>query len=216
MEFDFGNRESPVLIVTDTGLDSGVRPGAEVPALHRGGGLYNGLIVPMKFYLNQYLLLNSPLRLISETMGREPFHYVSAVDSERDRKKPMNPASLRNVLLAVNPVLVLTLGDFAYACCQLASGQANSLRAYSASDLGELYRQNMIKLRLSDNEGQATLPLLGREALRDPSLGDGFIGDEDPSLFLSYFHYLGCTLGRLFLDLHAKKEYRWNQTMLKQ
>lgn len=216
MEFDFGNRESPVLIVTDVGLDNGLKTGAESPSLHRGGPVYNGLIVPMKHYLNQYLLLNSPLRLISETVGREPFHYVSAVDSERDRKRPINPVSLRNTLLAANPILVLTLGDFAFACCQVASGQAGSLRSYSASDLGEIYRQNMIKLRLSDKEGQAFLPLLGREVLRDPGLGDGFIGNEDPSLFLSYFHYIGCTLGRLILDLCAKQHYRWNQTILKQ
>jgi len=213
MEFEFGNREAPVLILTDSAVDTFSKDSAKDPALHRNGRLYNGLIVPIKYYLNQYLILNSPLRLISETVGQEPFHYASVVESERDKKKPPNPVNLRSILLAVNPVLVLTLGDFAFSSCQVALGHDSEIRHFSSADLGDIYRQNMIKLRMSDNEGQAILPLLGCDYLKEPRTGDAFIGPEDPALFLSYFHYLGCTLGRLFLDLYAKKQYRWSKSI---
>jgi hypothetical protein len=215
MDVEFGNREAPILVVCDAALEGSAKGGVWDQAFHRGGRLYNGLIVPMKYFINQYLLLNSSLRLISETLGQEPFHYAAAVEGDRDKRKQPNVVNLRNVLLAVNPILILALGDFAYASCQVALDQAAETRVVPAAELGEIYRRNMIQLRLSANEGQALLPLLGREYLKDYSQGDAFIGAEDPSLFISYFHYLGCTLGRLVLDLYHKNQYRWHTTILK-
>ncbi len=211
MELEYGNRESPVMIVTDFAVERN-----DHSAFHRDGPLYNGIIIPVKYYLNQYLILNSNMRLISETVAEEPFHYVAAVESPKDRKRELNLVNLRNVLLGVDPLVVLTLGDFAYTCCQLALGKSSETHPGKAKILGEIYRQNMIQLRMHENEGQVVLPILGREYLADHTLGNEFIGEEDPALFISYFHYLGCTLGRLFLDLYSKKQYRWNNLMLKQ
>ncbi len=216
MELDYGNRESPVLIVTDVAQDDNHQEATGANVLSRNGAIYNGLVVPLKYYLNQYLILNSPMRLVSETVAQEPFHYAAAVESSRDRRRQPNLLNLRNVLLAVNPVVILTLGEYAYQCSQQALGTEDVPAHLSAAQLGEVYRQNMIKLRFSENEGKAVLPLLGREYFADSGLGDAFIGEEDPALFISYFHYLGCTLGRLFLDLSAQKQYRWNHLMLKQ
>src|SRR5512140_1782957 len=123
MEFEYGNREAPVLILTDVALDGAQKDVDREQAHSRGGQLYNGLIVPMKYYLNQYLLLNSTLRLICEMVGPEPFHYAAVVEAERDKKKPPNVVNLRNILLAVNPLLILALGDFAFTCSQIALGQ---------------------------------------------------------------------------------------------
>jgi hypothetical protein len=167
--------------------------------------VYNSLIVPIKYYLNNYL--NSfGYRLPMEECETDFIYYINAVQDPRTKIKP-DLSELEREVIRPDHKIILSMGSFAFRCVDVILNPNNKIKkSYSIEDLGNEFRKRIFEYR-----PKLHLPILHNVAnLRFERTKDFIV--DDGNNYISYFHYVGVSLGKLLLN--HKEEFNFIQSLV--
>lgn len=156
--------------------------------------VYNSLIVPIKYYLDNYL--NSQgYQLPLEKVGEDYFFYINAVDNPKTKSNP-NLTKLKKEIKRPEHKIILSMGSFAFWAVEYCLNEDCSLnKKLSIVRLGEIFDKRMNSLSV---QPKLNLPILHNVANLKFEEAIKFIA-EYKDRYISYFHYVGTQLGKLLL-----------------
>ena len=158
--------------------------------------VYNSLIVPIKYYINNYL--NSQgYQFPKEKSGDDFFYYINAVDDPKTKSKP-NFSELIKEINQKGHNIILCMGEFAFGAVETIKNNKNSgTFKFSISKLGDIFSNRLNTLEIVF---PLVLPILHNTANRKFEKSDLFIPGEIRKEYISYFHYVGVSLGKLLVN----------------
>ena len=162
--------------------------------------VYNSLIVPVKYYINNYL--NSVgYGLPLEALETDYFYYACAIKSQGAKIK----SGLTELTAEVNRPehkIILSMGSFVFKTVErILNPDGIILNSYSIKEMGRIFSE-----RLEASEFPIHLPVLHDIANLKHELTKNFIGDYDFN-YLSYFHFVGVNLGELLMKHKEEFEF---------
>ncbi|HEX9739382.1 MAG TPA: hypothetical protein VGA29_01295 [Ignavibacteriaceae bacterium] len=162
--------------------------------------VYNSLIVPVKYYINNYL--NSVgYGLPLEALETDYFYYACAIKSQGAKIK----SGLTELTAEVNRPehkIILSMGSFVFKTVErILNPDGIILNSYSIKEMGRIFSE-----RLEASEYPIHLPVLHDIANLKHELTKNFIGDYDFN-YLSYFHFVGVNLGELLMKHKEEFEF---------
>lgn len=208
-----GPLNSPILIVGDSLPENKDTQLKLSEILDRRGVIYNSIIIPLKYYINNYLY-NYRLKLPSEN-NNDIFRYVNAVDNPND-KSGLNPldsaysnkiSKLRNEILDLNNnnkySIIICMGDFSYFAvrtlfdkyyprekkCYRKNGTKFTIRR-----LGEFFQNGIDQYKPG---GDNILPILHNSSNLSFSKTDEFIPSQRKGTYKCYLQYVGEEIGKV-------------------
>jgi|ERR1035437_8447052 hypothetical protein len=155
--------------------------------------VYNSLIIPIKYYLNNYL--NScGFQLPLDKQNDDFFYYINAVENPLTKKNP-DLSNLGMELKKQEHKIILCMGNFAFWAVEQVFDR-KTRRDNSIAKLGEIFT-----LRINENNLKfpIILPILHNIANLKFEKCIEYIPDIARENYISYFHYVGVQLGQLIL-----------------
>jgi len=155
--------------------------------------VYNSLIIPIKYYLDNYL--NSQgYQLPLELAGEDFFYYINAIDDPTTKSNP-NLIKLKQEVERPEHKIILSMGNFAFYAVEAVLSREVK-KNLSIVELGQHFynRLNVIDVNLKVN-----FPILHNVANLKFEDAIKFI-TKDEENHISYFHYVGVQLGKLLMN----------------
>lgn len=219
-----GPLNSPILIVGDSLPENEDTQRDLHEILDRRGVTYNSIIVPLKYYMNEYLISHYNLKLPFENEN-DIFRYVNAVDNPKD-KWGLNPsdstyqiktAKLRNEIFATDIKnkyrLIICMGDFAYFAVRSLLGiyhprENHYYRSkgtkYEIYRLGEFFNSGVANYIAGGNN---ILPILHNSSNLSFSKTNEFIPVQRRNDYKFYLQYVAEEISKLMLRDNKLKDY---------
>lgn len=210
-----GKKDSPILIVGDS------FPNVQVgEVLDRAHPVYNSIILPMKYYLNEYLIMEYGCKLPGDFCNNDDiFYYVNAIRNKND-KGGLEPETkdgkeklkvLKNVIFGDDGEskykIIICLGDFAFFAVRsqflIYYGReqkryCKSGTKYGIQKLGEHFSKNSegyIK-----NHKVYVLPVLHNSANRQFDKSKLFVPEDERDDYLSYHQYVAEKVANILIN----------------
>ncbi|MGK0466859.1 hypothetical protein [Clostridium sp.] len=218
-----GPKDSPILIVGDSLPEKERTQDKLKEILDRRGVTYNSIIVPLKYYMNEFLIEKYKLKLPSDLNNKgDIFRFVNAVNNY-DNKWGLNPLNINytsvvknlreEIFDSNNKVkyrLILCLGDFSYFAVRSLFKKYNerenkfyrkSGTKYTIERLGKYFQQSIDK-----HENILILPILHNSTNLHFSLTQDFIPKDKRNIYVSYLSYIAEEISRIIIsDIEMKK-----------
>lgn len=219
--FARGPQKSPILIVGDSLPESKVTRDRLVEILDRRGVTYNSIIIPLKYYINEYLIGKYSLKLPYDFNNREDiFRFVNAID-EPEQKSGLQGNSdlldgLRSEILnerAEKPVIILCMGDFAFFAVRAVLNKYNSFEKksypksgtkYTLEKLGAYFDKNV---DIKDKENPYILPILHNSSNLHFHNSEKFIPQNKRRKYIYYMQYIAEELCEIMVNNTRLKNY---------
>ena len=166
--------------------------------------VYNSLIIPIKYYLNNYFNDNG-YKLPLEKYDNDFFYYINAVEDPLTKSKP-DLTNLKEEVIRPEHKIILSMGNFAFWAVENVLGR-NVKKNLSIKELGNIFLD-----RISNTEYPIHLPILHNIANLKFERTKDFIIDNETN-YISYFHYVGVKLGELLLN--RKDDFEFIEKFIK-
>jgi len=164
--------------------------------------VYNSLIIPIKYYLNNYL--NSQgYKLPLEKSNEDFFYYINTIEDPKTKSNP-DLSKLKSEVESHEHKIILSMGNFAFWAVEKVLGRDIEQNS-KIKELGSVFDS-----RLEDVEYPIHLPILHNIANLKFERAKDFIANDE-SNYISYFHYVGVRLGELLLKM--KDEFEFIETL---
>jgi len=149
--------------------------------------VYNSIIIPIKFYINNYLLQKN-YQLPIEKKGMDFFFYINAISDAEEK----NNSDLTELIKEINPLycpykLILSMGSFAFYSVEKVF-ERNVKKKLSINELGE-YFFNRINLK-NKIKFPINIPILHNIVNLKFEKATNFIY-QNSDKYISYHHYVG-------------------------
>lgn len=192
MKFTRGQRKG-ILIVGDSLPPNQTTVSKLESVLDPRHSVYNSLIIPFKYYLNNYLNTQG-YQLPLETAGKDFFFYINAIDDPTTKNNP-DLSKLKQEVDRPEHKIILSMGNFAFWAVESVLGREVK-KNLSIVELGQHFydRLNVIDVNLKIN-----FPILHNVANLKFEDAKTFI-TKDEENYISYFHYVGVQLGKLLMN----------------
>lgn len=199
----FRGKRNGVLIIGDSLPPARTTLGNIKTVLDPTHPVYNSLIVPIKFYLNNYL--NSiGYCLPLEEYETDYFYYINAIQDPETKSKP-DLSELEKEINRPEHKVILSMGSFVFKSVeQILKPGLKMQKSYSIKDLGKIFSE-----RIEGNSFPIHLPILHNVANLKFEKTKDFISDYNRN-HISYFQYVGVRLGELLIK--NKQEFNFLNT----
>lgn len=231
-EEKWGYDKSPILVVGDSPTETVDNVEKAIDPNHY---IYNSIIVPIKYYTNEYLIKNYKCKLPYDFNNRtDIFKFINAVDNGGKKKGLDTKESydlrkldkLKDEIVDKNKKqfrykIVICMGDFAYFAVKAVLGKfgegekreypQNEDGLYSIEELGEIFYKNSDIIKC--NNDIYILPVLHNISNRcdDVLKIYNFIPEEvrKNKKYTNYFNFIGERLGNvLFTVVNSEEKYK--------
>lgn len=228
-EEKWGYDQSPILIIGDSPTETVDNVGKALDPNHY---IYNSIIVPIKYYTNEYLIENYKCKLPHDfNNSKDIFKFINAVDNG-GKKKGLNAKEvddlrkldkLRDEIISKDSSefkykILICMGDFAYFAVKALLNKfgekekreypENEDGLYSIKELGEIFYNNSNAEKYSSD--MYILPVLHNISNRcdDVLKIYNFIPEEvrKKKRYTNYFNFIGERLGELLFTVVSNDE----------
>lgn len=156
--------------------------------------VYNSLIVPIKFYINNYLNSHG-YKLPIEEKNNDYFYYINAVQNPKTKSNP-DLTEMEIEVKRPEHKIILSMGNFSFWAVESRFDKESKIKKnLGIKNLGKIFYDRINKEKI---EFPINLPILHNSANRKFEEANKFIM-EDQTSYISYFHYVGVSLGRIQL-----------------
>ncbi|MCB2294335.1 hypothetical protein LGK95_12525 [Clostridium algoriphilum] len=219
-----GPKDQPILIVGDSPSKNVKNVRA---VLDRNHGIYNSIIIPIKYYTEKYLSKYNYKLAECFNDKEDIFRYVNAIE-DSDNKKGLNPEKEEEKLLNLNEEIydknkvfkykiIICLGDFAYFAVRavLKSYEGNEQHRYGTKNkyniktIGEHFSKNS---EVDIEKDIYILPILHNisNRINDIDKLREFIPENKRTNYISYYCYVGECLGKILINDVSKMDKYMN------
>lgn len=221
-----GYEKSPIIIIGDS-LPKKLETRERIrEILDRRHITYNSIIIPLKYYINDYLFKNykGEYRLPVETKD-DIFMYVNAIENpenksglnldEEDDKAKIN--KLRECIFSKDRVckykIIICLGDFSYFAVRSVFNIYNKREThrypkktckYNIEKLGEYFFK---EINSDEKTTPYILPILHNISNLRFEKTDTFIPESIRGNYVSYLQYIGESIAKVMMNDNEIKEY---------
>jgi hypothetical protein len=215
-----GPKDSPVLIVGDSLPEKETTQGKLLEILDRRGVTYNSIIVPLKYYINEYLIKKYKLKLPSDSNNKEDiFRFVNAINNPDDKRglDPLNRnysivlKNLSNEIFDNNNKtkyrLILCMGDFSYFAVRSLFEKyhpgenkfyKSSGTRFKIGKLGQFFQQGIREYKKGDNI--LILPILHNSSNLHFQKTNEFIPKDKRNNYISYLNYIAEEVSEIIMN----------------
>lgn len=220
-----GPKASPILIVGDSLPQKEKTQNELLEILDRRGVTYNSIIVPLKYYMNEYLIKKYSLKLPSDSNNKDDiFRFVNAINNPDD-KWGLNPLSASYSLIIKNLKeeilnnnnqskyrLILCMGDFSYfavrSLFKMYHPRENKFykssgTKYKIDRLGQFFEES---IRNHKKGNILILPILHNSSNLHFHRTQEFIPKDKRNNYISYINYISEEISEIIVsDIEMKK-----------
>lgn len=218
-----GPKDSPVLIVGDSLPSKEETQNQLIEILDRTGVTYNSIIVPLKYYMNEYLIKKYSLKLPSDSNNKSDiFRFINAIDNSNDKWR-LNPLSekynlvikkLKEEIFNKNPKykIILCMGDFSYfavrSLFEIYHPRENKFykssgTKYTIERLGRFFQESLTNY---EKGNILILPILHNSTNLHFYRTKEFIPKDKRNNYINYLNYIAEELSEIIVsDIEMKK-----------
>jgi len=208
-----GLKSSPILIVGDSLPKSEDTRNKLDEILDRRGVTYNSIIIPLKYYINEYLISKYRKKLPFDLNNREDiFRFVNALDDPGEKmgldggSEKLN--NLKYEIFNKNEdayEVILCMGDFAFFAVRSLFNKYNPREKkhyprngskYTIERLGTFFGKN---IKIHEKGKPIILPILHNSSNLHFSSTVNFIPVNKRLQYISYMQYIAEEIGELMM-----------------
>lgn len=155
--------------------------------------VYNSLIIPIKYYINNYLI-SKDFQLPLEKPNVDFFFYINAIDDPSTKSNPDLNVLNREVNRTEHKI-ILPMGSFAFWSVENVLERVTKKNC-TIEELGRIFYQ---RISITPIDFPIVLPILHNVANLKFEETKKFIMDQSKE-YISYYHYVGFQIGKLLLS----------------